>query len=61
MILASTFTSVLNFASNLYRYLPVRLLARFQYPTVAHVRAPTLVIHSRDDEIIAFSHGEALF
>lgn len=61
MILASKFTSVLNLASNLYWYLPVRLLARIQYPTVAQVRAPTLAIHSRDDEIRAFSHGEALF
>jgi pimeloyl-ACP methyl ester carboxylesterase len=63
LILVSTFTSVPNLARSLYWYLPVRLLARFQYPTaayVAHVQVPTLVIHSRDDEMIPFLHGEEL-
>ncbi|MGC2030889.1 MAG: alpha/beta fold hydrolase [Steroidobacteraceae bacterium] len=63
LILVSTFTSVPDLASNLYWYLPVRLLARFQYPTaeyVARVHVPTLVIHSRDDEMIPFLHGEEL-
>ncbi|MHB8817055.1 MAG: alpha/beta hydrolase [Steroidobacteraceae bacterium] len=63
LILVSTFTSVTNLAGNLYWYLPVRLLARIQYPTaeyVARVHVPTLVIHSRDDEIIPFLHGEEL-
>ena len=52
-----------SLASNLYWYLPVRLLARIQYPTaeyVARVHVPTLVIHSRDDETIPFLHGEEL-
>jgi pimeloyl-ACP methyl ester carboxylesterase len=63
LILVSTFTSVPDLASNLYWYLPVRLLARFQYPTaeyVARVHVPTLVVHSRDDETIPFLHGEEL-
>ena len=63
LILVSTFTSAPNLARDLYWYLPVRLLARFQYPTaafVAAVQAPTLVIHSRDDETIPFLHGEEL-
>jgi pimeloyl-ACP methyl ester carboxylesterase len=63
LILVSTFTSVPNLARTLYWYLPVRLLARFQYPTaayVARVHVPTLVIHSRDDKTIPFLHGEEL-
>lgn len=63
LILVSTFTSVPDLARTFYWYLPVRLLARFQYPTaayVARVRVPTLVIHSRDDETIPFLHGEEL-
>ena len=63
LILVSTFTSAPNLARTLYWYLPVRLLARFLYPTaeyVAHVHVPTLVIHSRDDEMIPFLHGEEL-
>jgi fermentation-respiration switch protein FrsA (DUF1100 family) len=64
LVLASTFTSAPDLASNFYWYLPVRLLARFHYPTaeyVARVHAPTLVIHSRTDEIVPFSHAEAIF
>jgi fermentation-respiration switch protein FrsA (DUF1100 family) len=63
LILVSTFTSVPNLARSLYWYLPVRLLARFRYPTAEYVKrvhAPTLVIHSRDDEMIPFLHGEEL-
>ncbi|MGO9513838.1 MAG: alpha/beta hydrolase [Steroidobacteraceae bacterium] len=63
LILVSTFTSVPTLARTFYWYLPVRRLARFQYPTaayVARVHVPTLVIHSRDDEMIPFSHGEEL-
>lgn len=64
LILTSTFTSAPDLASEFYWYLPVRMLARFQYPTaeyVSQVRAPTLVIHSRDDEIVPFSHGRKIF
>jgi pimeloyl-ACP methyl ester carboxylesterase len=63
LILVSTFTSLPDLARTLYWYLPVRLLTRFQYSTaayVARVHAPTLVIHSRDDEMIPFLHGEEL-
>jgi pimeloyl-ACP methyl ester carboxylesterase len=63
LILVSTFTSVPDLARSFYWYLPVRLLARFRYPTaayVASVHVPTLVIHSRDDETVPFLHGEEL-
>jgi uncharacterized protein len=64
LILVSTFTSVPDLASSFYWYLPVRLLARFRYPTaeyVTHVSAPVLVIHSLQDEIVPFSHAEEIF
>lgn len=64
LILLAAFTSAPDLARRYYWYLPVRLLARFHYPTsefVADVRAPVLVIHSRDDEIAPFSHGQQLF
>lgn len=63
LILVSTFTSVPDLARAFYWYLPVRLLVRFRYSTaayVARVHVPTLVIHSRDDEMIPFLHGEEL-
>ena len=64
VILESAFSSVPDMAARLYPFLPVRLLTRYRLNNVAHVKAiqvPLLVIHSRDDEIIPFAHGEAVF
>lgn len=64
LILESGFTSVPDLGAELYPFLPVRLLARYDYDTgeaLSKVEAPVLVIHSRDDDIIPFSHGRALF
>jgi fermentation-respiration switch protein FrsA (DUF1100 family) len=60
----STFTSVTNLGAELYRWLPVRLLSRFRYDNAAKVASlgvPLLVAHSPDDELIPYSHGEAVF
>jgi fermentation-respiration switch protein FrsA (DUF1100 family) len=64
LVLHSTFTSVPDMAAQLYRFLPVRWLARFRYDTRAAVRtvqAPVLIAHSPGDEIVPFSHAQALF
>jgi fermentation-respiration switch protein FrsA (DUF1100 family) len=64
LILESTFTSVNDIASKFYPFLPIRLLSRFNYNAceyIQKVNCPVLVIHSRDDEIIPFSHGQRLF
>ncbi len=64
LILDSAFTSVPDIGQEVYPWLPVHLLSRFQHATIEHVTkatCPVLVVHSRDDEIIPFHHGEALF
>jgi len=64
LILESTFTSMADIGAKVYPYLPVRLLCRYRYPTLEHVRnvrCPVLVSHSREDEMIPFSHGQKLF
>ncbi|MGF1615544.1 MAG: alpha/beta hydrolase [Gammaproteobacteria bacterium] len=64
LIVESGFTSVPDLAAKLYPFLPVRLLARYQYDSrqsITHIRSPVLVIHSVEDEIIPFTHGRALF
>lgn len=64
VILESAFTSAPDFAAELYPWLPVRLLLRFDYDTraaLAKIRAPVLIAHSRDDEIVPFRHAERLF
>jgi fermentation-respiration switch protein FrsA (DUF1100 family) len=64
LIVESSFTSVPDVAQELYPWLPARWLSRFSHATrdyIRDVRCPVLVIHSRDDEIIPFHHGEAIF
>lgn len=64
LIVESAFTSIPDIAARIYPFLPVRIITRFTYPTIENitdVRCPVLIIHSRDDEIIPFDHGERLF
>lgn len=64
LILESTFTSAPDLAADVYPYLPARWLTKFSYSTadaISRVHAPILVIHSREDEIIPFDHGQQLF
>ena len=64
LIIESTFTSVVDLGKRFYPYLPVHWLARIRYPTldrISQLNCPLLVIHSRDDEIIPFEHGQRLY
>jgi uncharacterized protein len=64
VILESTFTSIPDLGAELYPWLPVRLLARIRYETlerVPRITAPLLVVHSRDDEVIPFRHGQRIW
>ena len=64
LILESGFTSIPDLAAELYPWLPARRLARVRYDTrsrLPRVTAPVLIVHSRDDEIIAFTHAQALY
>lgn len=64
LVVESAFTSVPDIAAEHYRFLPVRTLARIRFDTRAYLQAvsrPVLVIHSADDEIIPFHHGQALY
>lgn len=64
LVIASGFTSVPNLAHHFYPYFPVRWISRIHYDSEENLRAvatPVLISHSRDDEIIPFDHGLALF
>ncbi|MDZ7810069.1 MAG: alpha/beta hydrolase [Arhodomonas sp.] len=64
VILESPFRSVPKVAQKTYPFLPARWLARFDYAIedyVREIRAPLLVIHSKEDEIIPFSEGRAVY
>ncbi len=64
LVLESGFSSLSDLAAQLYPFVPVRELLRFNYDSraqLAKVSSAVLIIHSRDDEIIPFSHGQALY
>lgn len=64
LILDSTFTSAADLAADLYPWLPARWLTRLRYDTLAALRAshaPTLILHSREDELINLEHGQRLY
>jgi fermentation-respiration switch protein FrsA (DUF1100 family) len=64
LVLASTFTSVPDLGAEVYRFLPVRLLSRFQYNTrecLSQVEAPVLIAHSPRDDIVPHAHGRRLY
>ncbi len=64
LALASTFTSVPDLAAEIYPFLPVRWISRFDYDTrksLQSVTCPVFIAHSPQDEIIPFEHGQQLF
>jgi fermentation-respiration switch protein FrsA (DUF1100 family) len=64
LILESTFTSAPDIGAQYYPFIPVRLISRFKYDTAAYlkeVKCPVLIVHSPNDEMMPFSHGQRLF
>ncbi|MEE8196418.1 MAG: alpha/beta hydrolase [Acidiferrobacterales bacterium] len=64
LIVESAFTNVPDLAARFYRFMPVRWLSRYCYATVDYVprvAAPILVVHSREDDIVPYSHGRRVF
>lgn len=64
LILQSTFTSMTDLGAELFPWLPVRTLGTIRYDTLGklpRIQIPILVLHSRDDSIVGFHHGEKLF
>ena len=64
LILESTFTSAPDIGAKYYPFLPVRWLSRFEYDTATYlkgVKCPVLIVHSPNDEMMPFSHGQQLF
>lgn len=64
LIVESSFLSIPDVAGHYYKFLPVKLLARFNYDSknrMPHIHVPVLIIHSPDDDIIPFSQGQGLY
>lgn len=63
LVIYASFTSVPEMAQTLYPMFPASRLVRYRYDTRAalgSVNCPVLILHSAEDEIIPFSHGQAL-
>lgn len=64
VVVESTFTSMPDIGAAVYPWIPVRLLARARYDSIGKVPSlgvPLLVIHSPEDDLIPFEHGQRLF
>jgi fermentation-respiration switch protein FrsA (DUF1100 family) len=64
LILESTFTSVPDVAAQAYPFLPVRPLSRIHYNTLKRlpeINVPLLIVHSPNDDVIPYSHGQKLY
>ena len=64
LILESSFTSVPAVAHEHIAWLPAWFFVKYRYDTgryLEQITAPTLIIHSPDDEIIPFAQGLKLF
>lgn len=64
LVIENSFTSLPDAASVRYPYFPIKWLSRFNYNTLeiaADFPCPTLIIHSKDDEVIPIEQGRAVF
>lgn len=64
LVLQSTYTSVPDLGTEIFPYLPVRLLATIHYNTIERlpkINVPLLILHSRSDTLIRFHHAEKNF
>ncbi len=64
LIIESGFTSIAAMGQRFYPFLPVRWLSHYKYDTkqyVKNVSCPVMVAHSRNDEIIPYHEGRAIF
>jgi fermentation-respiration switch protein FrsA (DUF1100 family) len=63
LLVEDTFTSLADVGATVYPWLPVRWLSRTKYASIdklGGLSVPLLVIHSPDDRLVPFAHGERL-
>jgi fermentation-respiration switch protein FrsA (DUF1100 family) len=61
LVLQSTFTSIPDMGAELFPWLPVRWLGTIRYDTLSklsRLHMPLLILHSREDDLVAFRHAE---
>jgi uncharacterized protein len=64
VVLENSFSCTADIGAELFPWLPVRWLGRIKYETcnkLPKIRVPVMVMHSREDSLIGFHHGERNF
>jgi len=64
LVLEATFTSIADVVAGSLPLPGIRSFVRLGYPSLARMPqlgVPLLVVHGRDDELVPFAHGRALF
>jgi hypothetical protein len=64
LVLESTFSSIRDMAAAAMPLVPIGAFLRTRYDTlskVSSITAPVLVVHSRDDEVVPFEQGLAIY
>ena len=64
LVLEHAFASVPELGAQVYPWLPVRLLSRIHYDSLAdapELRLPVLVVHSPEDDLVPIAHGRKLY
>lgn len=64
LVLQSSFTSIPDIGAEVFPWLPVKLISRIKYDSLSRlpgITCPVVVMHSRADTTIRFSHGERNF
>ncbi len=64
IILESTFLAAGRIGKEIFPWFPVRLFLRYRFDTASKIgrfRAPLLMVHSPEDELIPYHHGKELF
>ncbi|MCX7927629.1 MAG: alpha/beta hydrolase [Candidatus Omnitrophica bacterium] len=64
LISESGFSSIVNLAKDIYKFIPLWLFVTQKYDSlkkVGTITMPKLFIHSKNDEIVPFKHAQMLF
>jgi len=64
LIIEGAFTSIPDLGAKVYPWFPVRWLASQRFANIekiGKVAMPKLILHARDDNIVPYAHGQALY
>lgn len=64
LVMESAFASAVEVGQEMFPFLPARLLVQNRYEStkkIGAVRAPVLILHSRDDEFFGWHHPQRLY